>query len=142
MFPDCWSYELFEMIITEQDTFATDYESFQGRKNYAHSTAGGYYACRIAILEKLKEIKKQAGVLALRFIDPNEYIAPLGVWVCREATRAALNNKPIEFASKELLLNYAKLFGKKKFGFNVGNILIKSLLLKNMQQQMKLGSFF
>ncbi|MBT4824082.1 hypothetical protein HN695_03105 [Candidatus Woesearchaeota archaeon] len=142
MFPEVWSYELFEMIITEQNSFATDYESFQGRKAYAYETAGGYYAARIAILEKLKSIKRQAGVLALRFINPNEYIAPLGVWVCRQATRAALANKPIEFASKELLLNYAKLVGSKKFGFNVNGILDQSLLLRNMQEQMKLGEFF
>ncbi|MFH1440049.1 MAG: hypothetical protein ABIG89_05760 [Candidatus Woesearchaeota archaeon] len=142
MFPDCWSYELFETIITEQNMFATDYESFHGRRDYAHSTAGGYYACRIAVLEKLTEMKRQASVLALRFVDPNEYIAPLGVWVCREATRNALNNKPIEFSSKELMLNYARLLVRKKFNFDSDVLINQSMLLKNMQQQMKLGNFF
>jgi hypothetical protein len=142
MFPDCWSYELFEMIITEQGMFATDYESFQGRKEYAYSTAGGYYAARFAILERLRAMKRQASVLALRFIDPNEYIAPLGVWVVKEATRAALQNKPIEFATKELMLHYAKLIGSRKFGCNVEKIIEESLLLKNMQNQSKLTQFF
>jgi hypothetical protein len=87
-------------------------------------------------------MKRQASVLALRFIDPNEYIAPLGVWVVKEATRAALQNKPIEFATKELMLHYAKLIGSRKFGCNVEKIIEESLLLKNMQNQSKLTQFF
>lgn len=141
MFPDAWSYELFEMITIEQDIFATDYESCGGRKNYAESTAGGYYAARFAILEKLRQMKKQAGVLALRFIEPNEYIAPLGVWVVREAARNAMKSNPIEFSSKELMIEYAKKLAKKKFNFNLDNPLKKSKLLSTMSSQSKLSQF-
>src|SRR3989338_148255 len=142
MFPEVWSYELFETIITEQNMFSTDYEGYQGRTEYAESTAGGYYAARIAVLEQLRIIKKQSSVLALRFVDPNEYIAPLGVWVVREAARNAMRNKPIEFASKELMLHYAQILVKKKFNFDVNVLLSQSKLLKNMGQQRKISEFF
>ena len=37
--------------------YSTDYENYYGRKEYASTTAGGYYTVRLAILEKLKEMK-------------------------------------------------------------------------------------
>ena len=94
----------------------------------------------MGILEKLKEIKKQASVLALRFIT-DEYTMPLGVWCTREAARKAVANKAIEFSSKELLINYAKALIKKKFGYNVEYILKNSILLKNIKEQKKLQQF-
>ena len=66
---------------------------------------------------------------------------PLGVWVTREATRAALKSKPLEFASKQLMLKYAKAFMKKKFGIDISKILNESALLKEMKQQAKLSKF-
>ncbi len=141
MFPEAWSYELFEMIIQEGNSFATDYESYKGRKYYAHTTAGGYYTVRLAALEKLKQMKRQASILALRFIDATEYVAPLGVWITREASRNSTNNAPIKFSSKELMLEYAKKLAKKKFNFNIDNILKQSKLLKEISQP-KLNNFF
>ena len=44
-------------------------------------------------------------VLVLRFIT-GDYAVPLGVWVTREATRKAMNGKPIIFSDKELMLKY------------------------------------
>ena len=139
-FPSCWSYELFETIVGERVSFATDHEFYDGRKSYAHNTAGGYYAARHAILEKLASIKRQAGVLALRFIT-SEYWAPLGVWVVREATRRSMSSKPIGFGSKELILKYAKAFVKKKFNFNLDTLLRKSRLLDHMHNQRRLRDF-
>src|SRR3990167_2488329 len=80
LFPEIWSYELFETPVSDPEHFTTDYEFYEGRKNYADNTAGGYYTVRLAILEKLNEMKKQASVLALRFIT-GDYTLPLGVWV-------------------------------------------------------------
>lgn len=143
-FPDVWSYELFETYVGSADyewpTFATDYEGYNGRKDYAETTAGGYYAARLAIAEKLSEIKRQGSCLCLRFIT-NEYWAPLGVWVVREATRKALEAKPLEFGSKELMMDYAKKFVKKKFGYELDRIFGKSVLLRQMREQRKLRSF-
>ncbi len=140
-FPESWQYELFETIIVESMPFSTNYEPYGGRKEYAHETAGGFYTVRMGCLEKLKNLKKQAAVLALRFINPNEYVAPLGVWVTLEATRKALATQPIIFSSKTLLLHYAQLFVKKKFGLDVSQIITQSILLKNLREQKKLHEF-
>jgi hypothetical protein len=140
MFPHCWSYELFETVVGENSSFATDFEPYDGRKDYADNTAGGYYAARHAVLEKLASMKRQSGVLALRFIT-NEYWAPLGVWVVREATRKSLKSKPIEFGSSELMLKYADAFVKKKFNFNISPLIQQSRLLDAMQKQRRLVDF-
>ncbi len=140
-FPDAWSYELFEVYLPGDKTqFSTDYEPFGGRKEYAFDTTGGYYTVRLAIAEKLREMKRQAGVLALRFIT-DEYTLPLGVWVTREAARKSAQSKPITFASKELLLQYARLFVKRHFNYDADFLLSKSRLLKNLGKQQRLSSF-
>lgn len=139
-FPEIWSYELFETHISNPNHFMTDYEPYHGRKAYASNTAGGFYATRLPILERLEKMKRQASVIALRFIT-GDYTLPLGVFVCREATRKALGNKPIEFGSKELMIKYAKALIRKKFNININNLLNRSILLKNIQQQSKLTKF-
>ena len=136
-FPEVWSYELFEMHISNPTNFMTDYEPYEGRKYYAEETAGGYYTVRLTILEKLNEMKRQGSVLALRFIT-GDYTLPLGVWVTREAARKSMQSTPIEFASKELMLEYAKKLAKKKFNLDLSDILEKGALLKNIKQQSKL----
>jgi hypothetical protein len=140
MFPHCWSYELFETAVGQQSSFSTDYENYDGRKDYADDTAGGYYAARHAILEKLVGMRRQSGVLALRFIT-SEYWAPLGVWVVREATRKSMASKPIEFGSKELMLKYASVFVKKHFNFDLDTLLRQSKLLDQIQRQKTLAAF-
>jgi len=147
-FPEVWSYELFETYLELKANpwskgglaYSTDYEPYTGRKTYAEETAGGYYAARLAILEKMKELKRQGAVLALRFITP-EYNIPLGVWVCREASRKSIQAQPLTFASEELLLNYARVFISKKFGFNLDLLLKESKLFKNKKNQRKLSDF-
>ncbi len=147
-FSDAWSYELFEMYapnvswnITNTLRYTTDYESYSGRKEYAEQCAGGYYAARIAISEKLAQMKKQASVLCLRFIT-DDYSVPLGVWVVREAVRKALSTKPLEMDCKENVLQYAKEFSKKKFGMDISEILKKSILATELRSQIKLTNFF
>jgi len=147
IFPEVWSYELFETYVgkstwhdSEDITTMTDYEGYAGRKTYASNTVGGYYAARLPVLEYLKKIKRQASVLLLRFIT-GEYYAPLGVWVVREAVRKTFQNKPVGFASKELMLKYTKALVKKKFGVNVDNILKKSIMLNQIKTQKKIFDF-
>lgn len=147
-FPEVWSYELFETYLDQKINpwskkgyiYSTDYEDYNGRKNYAEETAGGYYACRLPILEKMKELKRQGSCLALRFIT-SEYNIPLGVWICREATRKSLSEKPVNFSDKELMLRYAKILVKKKFGFELDVLLKGSKLLGNMKEQKKIWEF-
>jgi len=147
-FPEVWSYELFETYLSykvnpwskEGNFYSTDYEGYEGRKSYAEECAGGYYAARLGVLEKMKDLKRQHSALVLRFITP-EYNIPLGVWVCREACRKSLASVPLSFVSKELMFKYAQEFLQRKFGFDVNNLLRESKLLKNMSTQKKLSEF-
>ena len=146
-FPGVWSYELFETYmpksswnISNKISYISDYESYKGRGNYAENCGGGYYAARLAIIEKLFKLKRQASIFALRIIT-GDYAIPLGVWVVREAARKALKSKPIRFTSQELMLKYILWFIKKKFGYNINNILKRSILLKKLKTQKRLIKF-
>ncbi|MBN1323731.1 MAG: hypothetical protein JW986_07005 [Methanotrichaceae archaeon] len=75
----------------------SDGEGLRGKQGYS-SLAGGYYAARLAALEGLLRMGRQAAVLALREIGPS-YWAPLGVWVVREAARAAMASLPQRFST-------------------------------------------
>ena len=143
--PEIWGYELFETYIQKPVNpwskngfkYSTDHENYNGRKNYAEECAGGYYACRLGILERMIGNHRQNRCLALRFIT-NEYNVPLGVWVCREATRKSLSEKLFSFASQELMFKYAEELIKRKFGFDINLLLKESQLLKEKKQQTRL----
>lgn len=49
--------------------------------------------------------------------------------------------KPIEFFSKELMLEYARKLIQNKFNYNVNDLLDVSKLLKNIKHQKKLIKF-
>lgn len=147
MFPNVWSFELFELYFpgsswnpSEEVKASTDFEGFEGRKNYAFNTAGGYYATRLPILKYLDSIKRQASVLVVRLETPS-YWASLGVWVVRESVKKALNKK-IKFSSKKELLESAKGISKRKYNFNAENILKISKLIKNISLQKNLSEWF
>ena len=137
-----WSYELFEMSLRGNGPlqWTTDFETNFGRKHYAEETAGGYYACKTPILEKLAGIRRQASVLALRFIT-SEYTLPLGVWVVREAVRKALSSKPLTFSDSAQLLAYAKSFSSTRFDVDCTRLFSESRLLKSFSQQ-SLSDYF
>lgn len=104
--PTYWQYEFLEAFIrvlgNEQVLFS-DWEPFQGRKEYA-SIGGCYYSCKISVLQKLEETKKQAGVIVFRESYPG-YI-PTGVWLVRESVRKSLRNNPLIFSDMQSALNY------------------------------------
>ncbi len=153
LIPEVWSYELFEIYAGDihaadksagykcgKGDFMTDSEFYGGRKDYASHTVGGYYAARLAITERLMNRKRQASILALRFIT-DEYTTPLGVWVCRESTRESMKNLVAKFGSQELILDFVNNKIKSKFGLDVQKYykLSKILFLKSSQK--KLGEF-
>ena len=147
MFPNIWSYELFELYYpgsswnpSDEMKAATDFESYSGRKTYALNTAGGYYATRLPILEYLNNIKRQAGVLVIRLETPS-YWAALGVWVCRESIRKVLRRE-IKFDSREELLEAAQKVSKIKYNFDNSGILNRSRLLKQIKEERRLGEWF
>lgn len=111
LFPRAWSFELMETYFpgsvwafnSQESTTVSDYESFFGRKTYASNTGGAYYAIRLAVLEYLEKIRRQASALVLREVR-KDYYAPLGVWVTRETVRGAFKQKPFEADTTEQAL--------------------------------------
>ena len=139
IFPGPWSFELFETYVgdlkdSSNYASATDYEGGFGRVKYANNTAGGYYASRLAALEYLEKHKIRGRVLLFRFIT-EEYWAPLGVWVVREATRDAFKNEPVYFDSDDALLKHCFNSALAKFRINVNVMYRSSKLLKEIKEQ-------
>lgn len=107
LMPTQWQYEFLEAFIRvlgNEELIFSDREPYGGRKDYA-GMGGCYYSTRLAIAEKLNDIKKQAGAIVFRESYPG-YV-PLGVWLCRESSRKALQQRPREFHSMNSALNYA-----------------------------------
>lgn len=148
LFPDNFRYELFEYFVpgsawnpTETMTGATDWEDYWGRTQYAFSTAGGYYASRIAVLEHLKKIKRQASAVVIRFELP-EYWASLGVWVVRASCRDTMHNMPLHFQDQKSMMEYVLAISKEKFHFDLSRTFSISKLLQSSKTQSKLSHFF
>jgi hypothetical protein len=137
--PNVWSYELFEMYV-KSPRYSTDHENVFGRKKYASETAGGYYTVRLGILEFLNKIQRQGAAFVLRFIT-DEYYAPLGVWVTREATRKSMNNKIKEFYDLKSALNFMLWFAKKNFKYDVSKQIRKSVLLDELKTQKRIVDY-
>lgn len=132
-FDGIFSYELFEFFRDLKEC-TTDYEDATGRKTYAVETAGGYYASRLSVCEKLEKIKRQSRVLVLRFIT-DEYYMPLGVWVVRKAVEQTMNSRPIEFGSQELMMQYVCALAKKKFNRDLSWLNGRARTLLNSSQR-------
>lgn len=104
--PGTWCFEVIEAWMpgniwldkTAEPQFGKDWEPYEGRTKYADNVTGGYYAERIAVLEYLKKIKRQAGAIVFREITP-DYWTPVGVWVCRETVRNTMNAGAVKFAN-------------------------------------------
>ena len=106
--PGSFTYELIEIWLPrsvwsgEETWIGADREGPGPKKEYS-GLAGGYYAARLALLERLAEVRRQASALLVREIT-EKYWAPLGVWVVREAAREALRNPPQKFETLEAAL--------------------------------------
>jgi hypothetical protein len=143
-FDDVWQYELFEQHVPKGHTgnivYETDHESFAGRSAYVEETAGGYYAARIGILEHLMAQRRQSAVLAIRIIT-EEYTAPLGVWVVRDAVRKALATEPIRFPDRDAMLAFAKKWCMDRFRYDIALLIARSKLVRSLYGQRKLTGF-
>ncbi|MFX0014179.1 MAG: hypothetical protein ACFFB2_06790 [Promethearchaeota archaeon] len=83
----------------------TDTEGPNGRTTYAINTVGGYYAARLAVLEKLDQLKRKAAVVAFREVGKG-YAIPLGVWQVRENMRKAVKNPCRRFGDLQKALKF------------------------------------
>jgi hypothetical protein len=102
LLPRVYGFELIEIWMpgsawAPQGWMGSDREEMRGKRDYS-PLAGGYYAARLAALEHLSRIGRQAAVLAVREIS-EAYWAPLGVWVVREVARKAMAASPRRFGS-------------------------------------------
>ncbi|MCK9630690.1 MAG: hypothetical protein M0R30_03525 [Methanoregula sp.] len=96
--PGDWKYEMIEVWGKhtlwggEEDVIVQDREGMT-KSGYSPIT-GAYYSARLAVYEYLKSIRRCARVIVVRSVS-NEYWAPLGSWVIREATRKAMAAPPL-----------------------------------------------
>ncbi|WP_115862836.1 DNA repair protein NreA [Halorussus litoreus] len=108
--PGQWEFELVEMkapgSIWNQDPtgetwMGSAHEGYEGRTDYVDETAGAYYASRLAVLEHLESVGRQAKCLVLREVS-DDYWAPVGVWQIRESVRNAFEGVPGSARDREL----------------------------------------
>ena len=132
--PGAYQYELIEMWkVFGENSVSSDYEQYWGRKTYASVTAGAFYAGRLAAMEYLDKIKRQASVLIVRNVT-EEYSMPLGIWQLRETVRDAFN-KPCE--KFDTVAQAVKKISEKVGGRWVA----ESRLVKNLKDQRKIAQF-
>lgn len=104
LMPGNWEYENFEAwapgsmwsFNLKKTEIIEEYESFRGRTAYADKEGGGYYAARLAVIEALWGMRRQARVVVFREIYEG-YTVPLGVWQVRENARNAFKGRPEVF---------------------------------------------
>ncbi len=137
LLPDKYSFEVIEISLKAGAGVWKDFESFFPRKKYADSVTGAYYANRLALVEYLEKIKRQAQCLVIREILP-EYYAPCGVGILRETSRAAFTKQPKKFPSLAEALKDIQSRLKQP----ITNYTSRSELLKNFGAQTKLTRFF
>ncbi|MFQ6105456.1 MAG: hypothetical protein ACE5NL_00090, partial [Candidatus Hydrothermarchaeaceae archaeon] len=104
LMPANWEFEQFEAwapdtlwtMAYSKPAINLEKEGYRGRSEYAIKEGGGYYAARLAVLEALDRMRRQAGVVIFREIHEG-YIMPVGVWEVRENVRNAFRNQPAKF---------------------------------------------
>ncbi len=139
LYPGSWEFELFEYSLSNGG-LAVDREGFLGRSSYADNCVGGYYAVRLAVLDYLNGIKRQAGVFVLRIIT-GEYTVPLGVWVTREASRKALSSKPVIFADREKMKLFSVNSIRSKHFCDVERFFKQSSIHNKKESQKKIWEY-
>jgi len=100
--PGDWRFEMIEIWGRhtlwggDEDVIVEDRE---GLAKHGYSPiSGAYYSARLAVCEYLSRIQRCARIILIRSVS-NEYWAPLGTWVIREASRKALAQPPQVFPS-------------------------------------------
>lgn len=107
LMPRVWAFEMIESWQGDEATWQSghDFEGYDGRTNYADSITGAYYAARLSVLEYLRDARRQATVFVYREIT-DEYWAPLGVWVIREAVKHAMQARGLVFEDIESAMRH------------------------------------
>ncbi|MBD3190171.1 MAG: hypothetical protein GF308_05990 [Candidatus Heimdallarchaeota archaeon] len=137
LYPSGWLFEVLEYwLLTMKGKPDSDWENWKGRKTYAKTIAGAYYATRLPVLEYLARINRQAG--ALVFLEVDKSWIPLGVWRFREIAREAFQQEPKEFETVEEALEELK----KRLVLPLDKWLEASTTIDIIQNQTTLEDFF
>ena len=142
--PDAWSYEAYEAwyprtLWNPSEThvsIVTDWEGYNSRSKYA-SMGGCYYAGRLAVLEHLTKVRRQAKVFILREAYP-DYILPVGVWQVRENVRNAMRQPPLAYDTLGEALE--RVMGR--LSIPLEQWLQAGYLLRHTLQQRKMTDYF
>lgn len=139
LLPGDWQFEMIEiwgkqsLWAGEQETVVVDRE---GRTKTGYSPiTGAYYSARLAVLEYLNQVRRNARVVVIRWIT-SEYWAPLGTWVIREVTRQAMASPPTycEDVPAAIAVTSSTL--------GMDRWVIHSTLLADIKYQRSLSDFF
>jgi len=136
--PTPWMFEGLEMWHMSAPNYHvdSDFEFYEGRKGYASSLAGAYYAARLPVAEYLDSAGRQAGAIA--FLEVlNDWI-PLGVWRFRELAKEALASSPTTSDTLEGALGEVSKCLKSP----IKPWLNASKLYKYMREQRRLMDFY
>ncbi len=145
LMPYPWSFEQIEVWLpggiwnkdATKFNILSDHELNSGLKGYPEETEGAYFASRLAIAEYLSQNKLNGAAIIFREIG-KDYAVPLGVWQIRENVRAALKQKPLDFSTMDLALDFLS----KKLTVPIAQYKNKSFLLKHFKQQTRLSQWF
>lgn len=137
--PSEWQYEWMEAFM-KSDKHAmifSDHETGPGKREYSR-VGGCYYSAKMAVLEALDRIGRQAGAFILREAYPG-YV-PLGVFNVRENVKNAMKEEPLIFND----LKDALKVMDSKLRLGLESFMKRSSLLKDLgaSRQTTLDSFF
>ncbi len=140
LIPEEWEFEMIETYLkvlnNEKITFI-DHEYNKGKTSYS-PLQGAYYAGKLAVLEHLRKVHRQSGVIIIREIYEN--FEPLGVFNVRENIRIAMSQNPMSFETLKESLNFANNKLKSSTDYYVENShLLKELFIS---KQTTLDAFF
>ncbi len=108
----------------------------EGRTKTGYSPiTGAYYSARLAVLEYLTAINRNARVIVIRWIT-SEYWAPLGTWVIREVTRQAMASPPSHYENITAVVSAASA------ALGMDRWTAHSTLLTEIRTQRSLADFF
>ncbi len=139
LLPGDWQFEMIE-IWGSQSLWAGGNETIvadrEGRTKTGYSPiTGAYYSARLAVLEFLTAINRNARVIVIRWIT-SEYWAPLGTWVIREVSRQAMASPPAHYENINAVVSAASA------ALGMDRWTAHSSLLTEIRTQRSLADFF
>jgi Uncharacterized conserved protein len=116
------------------NTIPSDSEDGWGRSSYASGLGGAYYAARLAVVEALLGMKRQAEVIVFMEVTKG-WLAPLGVWRVREGVRRCFQNVKTFSSLKEAFEEaISNMETHKKSWYRSSRFLRERLSTKTLEQ--------